>query len=35
MRHNFIKAAARLQSSGVGTAACQVRVITSDKRVLC
>ena len=35
MRHNSIKAAARLQSSGVGTPARRPRVITSDKRVLC
>ena len=35
MRHNFIKVAARLQSSGVGTAARRGRAITSDKSVLC
>ncbi len=35
MRDNFIKAAARLQASGLGTAVRLTRVITSDKRVLC
>ena len=35
MRDNFINAAARLQSSGWGPAACLPRVITSDKIVLC
>ena len=35
MRPNFINAAARLQSSGWGTAARLARVITSDKSVLC
>ncbi len=35
MRDNFINAAARLQSAGVGPAARRTRVITSDKWVLC
>ncbi len=35
MRPNFINAAARLQSSGWGTAARLARVITSDNGVLC
>ena len=35
MRHNFINAAARLQSSGWGTAARLARPTASDKCVLC
>ena len=35
MRHKPIKAAARLQSSGVGPAARRTRAITSDNVLLC